>query len=244
MKIIPLFLLVAIAGSASGQQEDAFYQLDAAWKPTPNKDSAKYFIRLKEVSPTCWQWDYYNMTGPLMRTEQYRDKDGKVMEGTSYYYDHTGRLDSTAQYSGGKLNGDAWKYAISDSLITKYKYVYKDDSLVDFVDVAKSSGGKPDSVAEESEYPGGVQQWLRYLNKHLKYPDRAVNWEIQGNVDVLFIVDVDGTVIRPVIARSVEFSLDEESLQIILASGKWTPAVKDGRKVKSFKLQPIIFRLQ
>ena len=99
-------------------------------------------------------------------------------------------------------------------------------------------------VDEESEYPGGAQQWLRYLNKHLKYPDRALNGNIQGDVSVLFIVDLEGNVINPVIARSVEYSLDDESLQIVLQSGKWSPAVMRGKKVKSYKLQPIFFKLQ
>lgn len=245
MKNIPPFILVVLAVTASAQEKDSFYLLDAGWHPTPNRDSAKYFIRIKELADTSWQWDYYNMTGPLMRSEQFRDKGGQLQEGTSYYYDHTGRLDSTMQFRGGRKNGDARKYAIGDSLITKYKYVYKDDSLIEFVDVAKQNPEEGYTVVdEESEYPGGAQQWLRYLNKHLKYPDRAVNANIQGDVSVLFVVDLEGNVIKPVIARSVEYSLDDESLQIVQQSGKWSPAVMQGKNVRSYKLQPIVFRLQ
>src|SRR5882757_9454065 len=44
-------------------------------------------------------------------------------------------------------------------------------------------------VEIESEYPGGAAAWLRYLNKNFRYPDDAVNNEVQGTVIVQFIVD-------------------------------------------------------
>jgi protein TonB len=245
MKIIPLFFLLCLAIPARSQQKDAFYMLDADWKPTPNKDSARYFIRVKEISDTCWQWDYYNLIGPLMRSEQYRDKDANDQHGVSYYYDHTGRLDSTTRFRHGKKNGDSYKYT-GDSLRMKFKYVYQDDSLIEFVDVQGQRKGpqKVDSVEQESEYPGGISKWMRYLNKNLKYPDRAINAEVQGDVRVLFIVDKDGMVVQPIIGHSVEYSLDDEALRIIGQSGSWTPAVQFGRHVKSYKLQPVYFRLK
>ena len=49
-------------------------------------------------------------------------------------------------------------------------------------------------VEIESEFPGGAAAWLRYLNKNLRYPDDAVNNEIQGTVVVQFIVDKEGNV--------------------------------------------------
>jgi periplasmic protein TonB len=245
MRIIPLFWLLSMALPVRSQQKDAYYMLNADWNPISNKDSARYFIRVKEISDTCWQFDYYNVVGPLARSEQYRDKDGNLQHGISYYYDHTGRLDSSTEFRNGKKNGDSFKFT-GDTLAMRFKYVYRDDSLLEFIDVKKQRGNHPapDSVEKESEYPGGVNKWMHYLNKNLKYPDRALNANVQGDVRVLFIVDKDGLVIRPIIGHSVEFSLDEESLRIIRESGKWTPAFQYGRLVKSYKLQPIIFRLQ
>src|ERR1700733_12363234 len=121
MKIIPLFFLLSLAIPARSQQKDVFYQLDVNWKPTSNKDSARYFIRVKEINDSCWQWDYYNWVGPLMRSEQYLDKDGNDLHGVSYYYDHTGRLDSTTRFRHGKKNGDSYKYT-GDSLVMIFKY--------------------------------------------------------------------------------------------------------------------------
>ncbi|MDR3715765.1 MAG: TonB family protein [Puia sp.] len=100
-------------------------------------------------------------------------------------------------------------------------------------------------VEIESEYPGGAPQWLRYLTKNMRYPDEAVNNEIQGTVVVQFIVDKEGNVSDvQAISGPETGGLREEAIRVIKKSGKWTPAVQNGRQVKSYKKQPIVFKLE
>lgn len=98
-------------------------------------------------------------------------------------------------------------------------------------------------VEIESEYPGGASAWQRYLNKNLRYPQDAIDNEIQGTVVVQFIVDKGGNV-SDVEAISGPKELREEAVRVIKKSGSWTPAVQNGRQVKSYKKQPIVFRLE
>ena len=100
-------------------------------------------------------------------------------------------------------------------------------------------------VEIESEYPGGQSAWRRYLNKTFRYPQQAVDDGIQGTVVVQFIVDKEG-VVSDVVAISgpTEGGLREEAVRVIKRSGKWTPAIQNGRHVKSYKKQPITFRLE
>jgi periplasmic protein TonB len=97
-------------------------------------------------------------------------------------------------------------------------------------------------VEIESDYPGGASAWQRYLNKSLKYPQEAIDQEIQGTVIVQFIVDKAGNV-SDVEAVSGANELRDEAVRVIKKSGQWTPAVQNGRQVKSYKKQPITFRL-
>jgi protein TonB len=100
-------------------------------------------------------------------------------------------------------------------------------------------------VEIESEYPGGPAAWLRYLNKNFRYPDEAVNNEIQGTVVVQFIVDKEGNVSDvSAISGPTDGGLRDEAVRVIKKSGKWTPAVQNGRQVKSYKKQPIVFKLE
>jgi protein TonB len=98
-------------------------------------------------------------------------------------------------------------------------------------------------VEIESEYPGGAAAWQRYLNRNLRYPQDAIDTEIQGTVVVQFIVDKEG-VVSDVEAISGPKELRDEAVRVIRKSGKWTPAVQNGRQVKSYKKQPIVFRLE
>lgn len=98
-------------------------------------------------------------------------------------------------------------------------------------------------VEIESEYPGGAAAWQRYLNRNLRYPQEAIDNEIQGPVVVQFIVDKEGNV-SDVEAISGPQELRAEAVRVIKKSGKWTPAVQNGRQVKSYKKQPIVFRLE
>lgn len=104
----------------------------------------------------------------------------------------------------------------------------------------------PDSVfikvEIESEYPGGLSAWARYLNKGLKYPQEAVDNLVQGTVQVRFIVDKQGNVSN-VEAVGGPSELQAEAVRVIKKSGQWTPAIQNGKVVNSFKTQPVVFKL-
>lgn len=99
-------------------------------------------------------------------------------------------------------------------------------------------------VEIESEYPGGMPAWLRYLNKNFRYPDEGLNNEIEGTVMVQFIVDKDGNVSDvQAVSGPEQGGLREEAVRVIKRSGVWIPAVQNGRKVRSYKRQPVIFKI-
>lgn len=99
-------------------------------------------------------------------------------------------------------------------------------------------------VEIESSYPGGTPAWARFLNKNLasSYPEEAVENGIQGVVVIQFIVDREGNVSN-VEAISGPQELREPAMKVIRKSGKWIPAQQNTMKVKSYKRQPIVFKL-
>ena len=98
-------------------------------------------------------------------------------------------------------------------------------------------------VEMESEYPGGMSAWARYLNRNLRFSQEAIDNGVQGTVVVQFIVDKDGNV-SDVVAVSGPQEHYAEAVRVIKKSGKWTPAIQNGHQVKSYKKQPIVFRLE
>jgi protein TonB len=95
----------------------------------------------------------------------------------------------------------------------------------------------------ESEFPGGSRAWFNFLNTHLTYPPKAVRKKIEGTVVLQFIVDKDGS-ISDLSALSGDPILAEAALKAMADSPRWRPATQNGRLVKSYKKQPIVFRLE
>jgi protein TonB len=96
----------------------------------------------------------------------------------------------------------------------------------------------------EAHYPGGDTAWLHFLNHNLRYPDDAVNNEIQGTVIVSFIVNTDSTISDVhAISGPTKGGLREEAVRVITLSDKWVPAVQNGHAVQGYKKEPVRFKM-
>jgi protein TonB len=102
-------------------------------------------------------------------------------------------------------------------------------------------------VQVESEFPGGRQSWIQYLQKNLnadlgaKYiPIAKREKTAKQTVMVVFIVDKAGN-ISNVQAEGINAhpKLIEEAIRVIKEGPNWTPAVQNGRNVTSRKRQAI-----
>jgi protein TonB len=98
-------------------------------------------------------------------------------------------------------------------------------------------------VEIEATYPGGMQAWQRFLQKNFHIPEQAIAENTAGTVIVQFVVDKEGNV-SDVEAISGPEILRQEAVRIIRKSGKWGAGIQNGRKVNSYKKQPIVVQLQ
>lgn len=118
------------------------------------------------------------------------------------------------------------------------------------VEVAKV----PDEVIEDNEifkivekmpeFPGGMTACLKFLANNIKYPAIAQESNIQGKVIIQFVVNKDGSIVDPVVVRSVDPHLDKEALRVISMMPKWTPGMQRGKPVRVKYTVPVTFRLQ
>jgi TonB family protein len=246
MKSILLFCFIICFLFSFAQDKNQFYALDKNMNQTV-LDSSKYILWIHEKEDSNWQWDYYYTWGTMVKSNSYFDHDGTIPNGRFCIYNNYGNLDSTGIYDHGKKNGSFYKYRsyTKDSIRAVHQYDYVEDSLVKSVSLNDHKETAKDSTnGKESEYPGGIAAWYKYLGQHLVYPDRAVSKEVQGQVQVNFIVDTNGVVKDLFLQKSVEYSIDQASLELIKKSGEWTPATNKGLPVQSYKMQPINFKLE
>ncbi|KAA6334551.1 hypothetical protein EZS27_017132 [termite gut metagenome] len=99
-------------------------------------------------------------------------------------------------------------------------------------------------VENMPEFPGGMSELMQYFSKNIKYPTIAQENGTQGRVIVQFVVNRDGSIVDPVVVRSIDPYLDREALRVIMAMPKWKPGMQRGKSVRVKFTVPVQFRLQ
>ena len=99
-------------------------------------------------------------------------------------------------------------------------------------------------VEEMPEYPGGMEECMKFLSKNIKYPVEAHKNGIQGRVIVSFVITDEGDIEEPVVLRGVDPLLDAEALRVIQMMPKWKPGKQRGKAVNVKFTLPVTFRLQ
>lgn len=93
------------------------------------------------------------------------------------------------------------------------------------------------------QFPGGNKALVDFLSKNIKYPESAKQNKVSGRVVVMFQVDVDGTISNVSIAQSLTPECDKEAKRVVSLMPKWTPAIQNGKPIRSFYQIPIVFKL-
>jgi len=98
------------------------------------------------------------------------------------------------------------------------------------------------SVEIPAEFPGGLPQWKRYLERNLNQGILTDNGAPPGKYTVIvrFIVDKEGN-ISNVEADPSPYGTREEAIRVIKKGPKWTAAVQNGRKVSYRASQAVTF---
>jgi TonB family protein len=164
-----------------------------------------------------------------------------ILEGIQKYGQHSTAY-SSVPYGNQSLTENVVvteKVVVEKSLrVEETQHVEKD------LQVKVSDSSAPYKKVEvEAGFPGGAQEWIKYLTKTVKYPDEAVKNEVQGTVIVEFVINEDGS-LSDIHAISGPERLRSESVRVITESGRWVPAKDHGVVVASYHKQPIIFKLE
>lgn len=100
-------------------------------------------------------------------------------------------------------------------------------------------------VEEKPKFNGGdANEFSRWVNSKLVYPEIAKENGVQGRVTLQFTVNPDGSVSNVKVLRGVDSSLDKEAVRVVSSSPKWTPGKQRDRAVKVTYTFPVIFQLR
>lgn len=102
---------------------------------------------------------------------------------------------------------------------------------------------EPTEVVEEMpQFPGGIKALMGWLDQHVVYPRRCISQKIGGELQVNFLVDVDGTPREPRIVYSLHPDLDRAVLNAIRRMPRWQPGKANGRVTVVSVTLPVNFQ--
>jgi periplasmic protein TonB len=81
------------------------------------------------------------------------------------------------------------------------------------------------------EFPGGMPEFDKFLKDNIRYPQRALDSGVNGEVVVSFVVDTAGNLSDLVIKSGLPYGMDQEVLRVMAQSPRWIPGSIKGHPV-------------
>lgn len=154
-------------------------------------------------------------------------------------------VNQSPKWKPGKQKGEAVRVKYTLPIMFRLSNDSSDSKTAETPREAKVDENGVHQVCEEMpEFPGGMAECMKYLSKNINYPEDCKKEGIQGRVIVQFVVDKDGSIKDPTIARGVHPSLDKEALRVLSGMPSWKPGKQKGEAVKVKYTIPVMFRLQ
>ncbi|MGG9960242.1 energy transducer TonB [Ferruginibacter sp. SUN106] len=242
MKKTVLFFAGIFIGMISFSQQILKQVLIGENGVTENRAAAHSFIAIKKY-PGYLQQLHYKIAGPLQKVETFSDSTFTVLQGSYYEYDVNGRITISGYYQNN-VKEKEWYYFDDTAKVIKEEK-YKAGVLIktinpDTVKEEKLKGKISTRGEREATFKRGNRDWIKYLSENIN-PDAGSESAKGGEVRVGFTVNTLGKCVEVYMRKSVELVLDEEAIRVIESSPVWIPALKNGKKINAYRVQPLVF---
>lgn len=95
---------------------------------------------------------------------------------------------------------------------------------------------KPEVSAEP---PGGMAAFRRWIGENYQYAKEAIDAGIKGTIEVSFVVEKNGSLSQLKVKEKLGHGTDEAALTLLRKSPKWSPAIHNGKAVRTAFSLPI-----
>jgi hypothetical protein len=233
-----MFLSLTLFANLRAQKGESLYAYKEDWSPAKTLDSARFIMSALKENDTLYTCRYYNIYGPMISWESYKDAAFEIPNGTFIWYNLNGEIDSSGTFLNGK------------------KITFNNNSKTEVQDLNKPTGGSDSSYqplknqsidtvgGRPAEFNGGLKGWTYYLEKNLVTPERLKNLTTSHSkftVVASFIIEKSGDLSNIMIEKSCEWSADNEIIRILKKSPHWIPATIKGVPIVYRHKQSITF---
>jgi outer membrane biosynthesis protein TonB len=100
------------------------------------------------------------------------------------------------------------------------------------------------SPSTNASFPGGAAALSAYIKKNMVYPEKALQFHVEGTVYAEVTIDSLGYVKKVEFpATHLGFGLEEETEFVLKGSPRWIPAKENGNPVTSKLTVPVVYKI-
>ncbi len=96
-----------------------------------------------------------------------------------------------------------------------------------------------DSEIKQPEYPGGMEEFYKFVGEHFKVSEEVSKNNINTKVYMQFMVEKDGSLSEITIVKDAGYGLGEEATRVLKLSPNWIPGSENGMPVRVLYSLPI-----
>lgn len=119
----------------------------------------------------------------------------------------------------------------------------EDDKALAALDVDPTNPLNFHVVEDLPQYPGGAVEFMKWLTKTLRYPQKAREQKRQGKVVAVFYVEKDGSITGLKVTQSLSPECDREALRVLAMMPNWKPGIQHDKPCRTKVCIPIVFKL-
>jgi len=168
-------------------------------------------------------WKYYNQEGEISDSMEFKNGRATIVKGF-YYLPRKQMLEMIDDVTNNEL------------YITMYdshgNVISNEDTPEDYTDLYFNTD-------KECSFPGGPREWSHFISQAIiKHIDQLSDGDY-GTVLMRFVIDSSGNIseVRPLNMKYT--TLAKIAFNALDAGPKWIPAERNGKKVKTIRIQPV-----
>jgi len=168
-------------------------------------------------------------------TEQFKESLNDSISGINAFDGNTSAAKSTVE---APVKSDSSSLEKQPAATTTLTLQVTKDSVA-------AAGNSPvfSAVELNPTFPGGEENFGRFLVQNIRYPEKAKENKTQGRVFIQFTVEKDGSLSNLKNVRDPGDGLGEEALRVLALSPKWHPGIQNGNTVRVQYTVPVNFSL-
>jgi TonB family protein len=194
------------------------------------EESVSSYTRTSTLKDGLYDVTITFLGGQLFMTGKYMDEKLEMPHGHFVFYNQNGNKEAEGDYHKGMKVGTWKRWNAEGAPMTDRAYQKAPE---------EASAIKENS--NKATTPASFADLENYIDKNLRFPEKAIVNGIKGTVYLSFVVGKDGLVKSPKVTQGVHPELDAAAMQFVMGMPAWNPGQRNGSAIESDVILPISF---